>query len=115
MEGGLLERMEEGLRKRPSGWMKCRFRSFRGSFFQKIMGPRASARGCFLFSEWSFFGGVGCLVVEGEICEFFGGGGDGAFDGETFGGGASPEAMAAGVVEHVLGVWWIFHSCSVGY
>jgi hypothetical protein len=54
------------------------------------------------------------LLVEGEAAEFTGGGGDGAFDGEALGGGAGPEAVAAGVVEHVLGVGGCFHGGAVG-
>ncbi len=54
------------------------------------------------------------LFFEGEAPEFVGGGGDGAFDGEALGGGTGPEAVTAGVVEHVLRVGWGFHGGAVG-
>lgn len=72
-------------------------------------------------SPWPFgaagFGRFGFewrLLVEAEASEFSGGGGYGAFDGEALGGGTGPEAVAAGVVEHVLGIGWSFHGGAVG-
>lgn len=54
------------------------------------------------------------LLVEGQLAELVGGGGDGALDGEALGGAAGPEAVAAGVVEHVLSVRGGFHGGAVG-
>ena len=57
---------------------------------------------------------AGALLIKVEAAEFSGGFGDGALDGEALGGGAGPEAVAAGVVEHILGVGWGFHGGAVG-
>jgi hypothetical protein len=54
------------------------------------------------------------LLVEGQITELVGGGGDGALDGEALGGATGPEAVAAGVIEDVLGVGGGFHGGAVG-
>lgn len=73
--------------------------------------------GNFGFASWNTSGRVDrrhVLVVEGEAAEFVGGGGDGALDGEALGGGAGPEAVAAGVVQDVLRVGRGFHGGAVG-
>lgn len=54
------------------------------------------------------------LFVKGEAAELVRGGRDGALDGKALGGGSSPEAVTAGVVQHVLRIGRGFHGCAVG-
>ena len=54
------------------------------------------------------------LLVKSQLAELVGGGGDGSFDGEALGGAAGPEAVAAGVVQDILGVGRRLHGGAVG-